>query len=188
MYSLNIVLLLLLLVAGWHDIRSRRIPNSLVFSGMILGVLLNILLPPEMGGLELLDSLAGLVVGLVLLLPFYLLRVMAAGDVKLMAMTGTFLGASGAADALLCVLLAGGVLSLGIAWRQGKLRELLRKLRKMLYPYLGEGPLERFPMAKYFRVSGIDTAESIGKVPYGVAIAVGTMIYLVIAPLELTIR
>lgn len=178
MYSLNIgFLLLLLLVAAWHDIRSRRIPNALVFPGAIAGVLSNALLPQEMGGLGVLDSLAGLGVGLVLLLPLYLLRAMAAGDVKLMAMTGAFLGARDAIDALLCVLLAGGVLALGAAWRQGKLRRLLHKLRMMLFTGAAGGSLGRLPVTGNLP----ESAESIGKLPYGVAIAAGTVVHLAVA-------
>ncbi len=179
MYSLIIgFLLLLLLFAAWHDIRSRRIPNALVFSGAVVGVLSNALLPQEMGGLGVLDSLAGLGVGLVLLLPLYLLRAMGAGDVKLMAMTGAFLGARGATGALLCVLLAGGVLALGAAWYQGKLRRLLYNLKMMLFTGAAGGSMGSLPVAGNLPESA---AESVGKLPYGVAIAAGTVAYLVLA-------
>lgn len=171
----------LLLVAAWHDIRSRRIPNALVFPGTVAGVLSNALLPQEMGGLGVLDSLAGLGMGLVLLLPLYLLRAMAAGDVKLMAMTGAFLGARGVSGALLCVLLAGGVLALGIAWRQGTLHRLLRKLTMMLFTRAAGSSLESRPMTGYLPGSAADAAESMGKLPYGVAIATGTLVYLAVA-------
>src|SRR5690349_17759206 len=125
MHSLNIgFLLLLLLAAAWSDIRSRRIPNLLVFPGAIIGLLLHALLQQETGGLGILGSLAGLGTGLVLLLPLYLLRIMGAGDVKLMAMTGAFLGAQETVGALLCVLLAGGGLALAAALRHGTLRVL----------------------------------------------------------------
>lgn len=182
MYSLNTeFLLLLLLIAAWCDIRTRRIPNALVFPGALAGVAWNALLPQEMGGLGIFDSLAGLGVGLVLLLPFYLLRVMAAGDVKLMAMTGTFLGVQGAIDALLCVLLAGGLLALGTAWHQGKLRRLLHNVKRLLFTgaagiSTGSSPFSRNPSK-----SAADAPESVGKLPYGVAIAGGTAAYLALA-------
>ena len=135
MYSLKTgILLLLLFAAAWHDIQTRRIPNALVFPGAVAGLLCNALLPQSLGGLEMLDCVAGLAVGLGLLLPLYLMRAMGAGDVKLMAMTGAFLGARGVTGALLYVLLAGGVLALGVAWHRGMLRKLLRKLKMMLLP------------------------------------------------------
>ena len=169
-------LLLLLLAAAWHDIRSRRIPNILVFPGVVAGVLLNALLPQEMGGLGVLNSVAGLAVGLALL-PFYLLRAMAAGDVKFMAMVGAFLGAQDAIGALLCVLLAGGVLALGTAWRQGKLRGLLHNLG-MLFAGAAGGSMRQLPVTGGPPES---VAKSVGKLPYGVAIAAGTAVHLAIA-------
>ena len=89
----------LLAAALWHDLRTRRIPNRLVLWGTVGGVVLNSMLPAgaglfqqPFGGLGLLQSLAGAAAGLALLLPMYLLRALGAGDVKLMAMCGAFLG------------------------------------------------------------------------------------------------
>jgi prepilin peptidase CpaA len=182
-------LLLLLLAAAWSDIRSRRIPNFLVFPGAIIGVLSHALLPQEMGALGILGSLAGWGTGLALLLPLYLLRIMGAGDVKLMAMTGAFLGAQETVGALLCVLLAGGVLALAAALWQGKLGVLWRNLNVMLLGALAGGSMIGLPVSgkpgegaakNYAEDTEESTAESAGSLPYGVAIAAGTMAYLTI--------
>jgi prepilin peptidase CpaA len=190
MHSLNIgFLLLLLLVAAWSDIRTRRIPNVLVFPGAIAGVLLHALLPQEAGGPGVLSSLAGWGTGLALLLPLYLLRIMGAGDVKLMAMAGAFLGAQETVGALLCVLLAGGVLALGAALWQGKLGVLWRNFNVMLLGALAGGSMMGLPVSGKSGESGAgdaaesaseSAAESVGTLPYGVAIAAGTMMYLAI--------
>lgn len=187
MHSLTIgFLLLLLLAAAWCDIRSRRIPNALVFPGAVAGVLFHALLPQETGGLGVLGSLAGWGTGLALLLPLYLLRIMGAGDVKLMAMTGAFLGAQGTVGALLCVLLAGGVLALGAALWEGKLGVLWRNLNVMLLGALAGGAMTGLPVSgkpgeSVAGDAGEFAAESAGSLPYGVAIAAGTMVYLTIA-------
>jgi prepilin peptidase CpaA len=191
MHSLTIgFLLLLLLAAAWSDIRSRRIPNILVFPGAIGGVLLHALLPQEAGGLGVLGSLAGWSTGLALLLPLYLLRIMGAGDVKLMAMTGAFLGAQETVGALLCILLAGGVLALIAALCEGKLRLLWRNLNVMLLGALAGGTMTGLPVSgkpgESVAGNGAESAaesglESAGTLPYGVAIAAGTMAYLAIA-------
>jgi prepilin peptidase CpaA len=183
MHSLSIgFLLLLLLAAAWSDIRRRRIPNILVFPGAIAGVLLHALLPQETGGLGVLGSLAGWGTGLALLLPLYLLRIMGAGDVKLMAMTGAFLGAQATVGALLCVLLAGGVLALGTALWLGKLGALWRNLNVMLLGALAGGAMTGLPVSgKAGEGVAEDAGQSAGTLPYGVAIAAGTMIYLAIA-------
>jgi len=171
-------LLLLLCAAAWHDLRSRRIPNALVYPGTAAGFLLNSLLSQGMGGLGALDSLAGLGAGLLLLLPLYLLRAMGAGDVKLMAMAGAFLGARGVTSAFIYVLLAGGLLAIAMAWRHRKPRMLLPKLEIIQVtsntPTVNPHPTE-------------DLANVPGKcitVPYGVAIAAGMAAYLAGVPLN----
>src|SRR5690242_11211981 len=111
MHPLTVGLLLsLLLVAAVHDIHARRIPNTLVLTGVVAGLLLNGVLPSALGGPGVLDSLFGLVAGLLLLLPLYLVRAMGAGDVKLMSMIGAFLGAQAVVQAFIYILLAGGLL------------------------------------------------------------------------------
>jgi Flp pilus assembly protein protease CpaA len=76
---------LLSILAGWMDLRSRRIPNWLTLSGAAVGVMAN----TALGGVSgLKTSLLGLVVGLGLLLPFVLLRSLGAGDWKLAGALG----------------------------------------------------------------------------------------------------
>jgi len=178
MYSLKIgILLLILFAAAWHDIQTRRIPNVLVFPGAVAGLLCNALLPQSLGGgLAMLDCMAGLAVGLGLLLPLYLMRAMGAGDVKLMAMTGAFLGARGVTGALLYVLLAGGVLALGVAWHRGMLRKLLQNVKMMLIAGMAGDSITSPSVNKSCPQP---VPESVVKLPYGVAIATGTMAYLV---------
>jgi prepilin peptidase CpaA len=188
MHPLTIGLLLsLLVIAAWHDIRSRRIPNVLVFPGAVAGVLSNTLLPQEMGGLGVFDSLAGLGLGFVLLLPPYLLRAMGAGDVKLMAMTGAFLGVKGVMSAFMHVLLAGGLLALAMAWRQGKLSTLLCKLGKlkMGQPAVGSsveldsGGTSSTADPSRTATNLLERTAKFDQLPYGVAIAAGTAVWII---------
>jgi prepilin peptidase CpaA len=63
-------------------------------------------------------GLYGAAVGLACFMPFYLLRAMGAGDVKLLAAVGAFLGPQGVLYATLFSLLAGGLGALGyLLWR-----------------------------------------------------------------------
>jgi prepilin peptidase CpaA len=185
MHSLTIGLLLsLLVVAAWHDIRSRRIPNALVLPGAVAGLLSNAILSQEMEGLGIFGSLAGLGLGFVLLLPPYFLRAMGAGDVKLMAMTGTFLGMKGVMDAFVYILLAGGLLALAMAWRQGNLSVLLRKLKTEPFAMGNSAELRSAKTASTAEPSCIaanpaERAAKFGQLPYGVAIAVGTAVWII---------
>ncbi len=76
-------------IAGFTDWRSRRIPNWLTVGGLALAILVNSLTRGWAGAK---DSLLGAGLGLVLLLPFVLMRSLGAGDWKLIGGLGSFLG------------------------------------------------------------------------------------------------
>jgi prepilin peptidase CpaA len=64
------------------------------------------------------STLGGLGVGLAMLLPFYAIGVMGAGDVKMLGVAGAFLGPQGALTAGLITFAAGALLGLiWYAWR-----------------------------------------------------------------------
>jgi prepilin peptidase CpaA len=167
------ILLLLLCMAAFQDFRSYRIGNKLVIPGAALGVLLNTILPEGSGFIE---AIAGWGVGLLLLLPFYLLRTLGAGDVKLVAMVGAFVGLHEIFVVLLYIMITGGVLALLVAFFRGKLRQLIENFVVMLLMVLSfkkSGPLKE-------KLSVLEVGStSIEKLPYGVAIAAGTAIFLV---------
>lgn len=58
-------------------------------------------------------------------LPLYLLRLLGAGDVKLLAVVGAFLGWPAIGPVLLLALLLNGLASIGIALYRGVLRRVL---------------------------------------------------------------
>ena len=105
----------ILVGAVYSDLRRHRIPNAL--SG--LGIVVGLGLQTAGGGLHGLTSgLLGVTVGLACFAPFYLLRAMGAGDVKLLAAIGAFLGPQGCFYAALASLLAGGLGAIGyVLWR-----------------------------------------------------------------------
>jgi prepilin peptidase CpaA len=92
----------LLVAAVWSDVSSRRIPNAVTVAGLALALAWHAVAPDgaglfapaplDVGGLGVVSSLAGAVVCLAALLPFYAIRVLGAGDVKLMAMLGAVFG------------------------------------------------------------------------------------------------
>lgn len=168
------VLIVALLLAAWSDVKTGRIPNELVFSGMAVALAYYALNPVRDTGL--LWSLQGLGAGLVLLLPFYLMRIMGAGDVKLMAMTGAFLGFPDTLWALLATFVAGGVLAIVFALRSGSLRRLFANVALMAQGTALGGGLGGTAIAA-------DSRLSVGTLPYGVAIAGGTIGYLVLRQL-----
>ncbi len=100
-----------MLAATLSDVVSHRIPNMLLVPALSIALLTGAV----NGGAEnVLFSLAGLAVGLAMLLPIYAMGAMGAGDVKLLGVAGAFLGPYGALVAGLMTFIAGAVL--GILW------------------------------------------------------------------------
>jgi prepilin peptidase CpaA len=170
------VLIVLLVIAAVIDVRTGRIPNWLVFAGALYGLACNAIAPLYARDIGILFALGGLTVGLVAMLPAYLLRVMGAGDVKLMAMVGAFLGAWTTVSAVLATLVAGGVLALALAMWSGRTVRLLRNVAAV-----SRGTM----VAMTTGIGGlvVHDGPSAGTMPYGVAIAVGTIAYLVLSQL-----
>jgi prepilin peptidase CpaA len=109
------LLLAMLAVAVYMDVRSHRIPNKLNLIGLCSALLLQAVTGQFPGFIS---GVLGAAVGLACFAPFYLLRGMGAGDVKLLAAVGAFLGPLGAVYAAMFSLLAGGLGAIGyVVWR-----------------------------------------------------------------------
>jgi prepilin peptidase CpaA len=178
----GLCLLVLLLLAAWHDVRSRRIPNKLVLAGMLLGLALQALYPrgaglfaAPVGSIGIAASLGGLALALGLLFPFYALRLMGAGDVKLMAMVGAWLGPAPVSGAILLTLVAGGVLALCFALATGVLGGVLSNVRDLLWRM---SILGRSGLVQNSAGAGAGTT---GKLPYALAIGAGTVAQICMA-------
>jgi prepilin peptidase CpaA len=160
------VLDVLLIVAAVIDWRSFRLPNWLTLGGIAVGLVMSVL--PQ--GIGFLGSLLGAGTGLVLLLPLYALRMTGAGDVKLMAMVGAFLGLPNVLFALLFTLVAGGVAAIGLAmWRRHVTRMVLNARDLLQLTALA---------AIHGQKPGPGSISSVGKLPYGICVCVGTFTWL----------
>lgn len=169
---------LLLLGAVWSDVRQRRISNCLVLAGSCMGIACNGILPEGNGfasalpgGLGFWGAASGFMAGLGILLPLYMLRAMGAGDVKLMAMVGAFLGPHAVVRVVLATFLVGGAMALAVVLRNGSLGRLLANLRTMLLAGFFKLMLKEVPTVDAAAVSA-------GKLPYAVAIAGGTVAWV----------
>lgn len=166
--SIRIVLVLLVMVAAVYDIRFRRIPNWLVLSGLIFGLGLNTVLSQWQGARA---SLLGIILAFLVYFPLYLLRGMGAGDVKLMAAVGALVGPSNWFGIFVLSGLLGGVFAVLILLSRGKLMNSLWNigfLFQRLFSFRAPYAREELDLA---------SPKSI-KLPHGVAIAAGSLLFL----------
>jgi prepilin peptidase CpaA len=166
------VLLALLAAAAVSDYRSFRIPNLITGGGILFALVYNTAVAPEWHA-DWTWAPAGMLLGFGAMLPMYAIRAMGAGDVKLMAMVGAFLGVSGTAYALLFCVVTAGIAALGYALRKRVMARMFANvggvMRGMLWSAVASGNPQLQPGAM----------QSVGKLAYGISIAVGTTSYLV---------
>lgn len=156
----------LAIVAASTDLTCRRIPNRIIAIGLTAALVVQVWLDgPLAGGAH---WLAGALTGFAVLLPFYLLRGMAAGDVKLLLTIGAWVGPAITVRIALATFIAGGIWSLCVTLRQRRTRQLLVNLWCIVSGAWRPGP-QAAGILQYQQI------ESVGSVPYGVAIAAGTL-------------
>lgn len=162
-------LLWMLILAVITDLSARKIPNSIVVFGLIASLICQIVAAQGAGGL---NWLAGVAVAFACFIPLYVLRGMAAGDVKLMMAVGGFLGYPLIIKAVVCVYLTGGILAIALVLFKGRFNKLIQNMRMMLTDIFIK------------TTSGVNVADdyvmknSAGRMPYALAIAIGTAIAL----------
>lgn len=165
------LLAVLLLGAVFTDLHSRRIPNALVVAGVALAFITHTVTlgtgSLALAGPSWWSPLAGVLTGLASLMPLYLLRATGAGDVKLMAMVGAFIGVQPVLTATLYTLLAGGLLSLVFMLGRGVAAQTLANVRFLLTDWA-----LRASSGQRARLAPLQTTAA--RLPYAVAIALGT--------------
>ena len=166
-YLLISIMLTILGIAVLSDLQDRRIPNQLVVFGLLLGLTGQTWLA---GGGGLTVAASGALVGLLCLLPLYISGGLGAGDVKLMAMCGAFLGPLHVVVASVASLLVGGVL--GVAWAFWQLSAGDKDY------ITDDGPSASIPAVGH-------QAKPAVAIPYAVAIFAGNLIALKAMPIIL---
>src|SRR6476620_6600206 len=106
----------LLVIACVTDVRWRRIPNALVLTLAITGFAFSVWLDPWLAGLG--RATAGLSLGFGIWLAFFVLGAIGAGDVKLFAAAGAWLGPAATWRAALVSAALGGALAIAMLVRE----------------------------------------------------------------------
>ena len=158
----TVALLFLLAAAAVLDLRTRRIPNVLTVSGLMIALVLR----SAMGGGAVLDGLQSAGIALLIVLPLFALGALGGGDLKLLVAVGAFMDPFQFFLALLATAVVGGVLAVAESFRRGAMGPLFFNTMGLARQIISGG-----------RAGHRSTIRSAGAVtvPYGLAIAVGSL-------------
>jgi prepilin peptidase CpaA len=157
------------LAGAYADWRMRRIPNWLTLPAMTLGLIVNAL------DSRFTAALAGLLAALGVYFAFFALGFRGAGDGKLMGAVGAFVGWPDVATVILLVALLGGLAAVAVAVRYGALGRVLGSAACIFRDLI------RFRWAE-LRARSNYRAPGALRMPHGPVIAVGTLVFLLLAP------
>jgi prepilin peptidase CpaA len=159
----SILATVLIIGAAW-DLRFHKIPNWLTFPAAVLAIAYH----TGMNGFSgFLFSLEGMAAGIAILLPFYSLGGMGAGDVKLLGAVGGLLGPKGVFAAFLFTALVGGIYALILLASHGYLKKTILRYKKILVTLI---------LTRYIIYLPPSASERKLRLWYGLAIAVGTFL------------
>jgi len=157
--------MLLSVIAGWTDWRSRRIPNWLTVPGLAVGLALS---AGMNGWAGLKNSLLGTALAFALLLPFWLLKSLGAGDVKFAAALGAYTGPGRLVDILIGSVFVAGIMALALVIYKRRLLQTIRNIGHILLSLVT------------FRLPGahvtLDNPDAL-TIPKGVALALTVLAY-----------
>jgi prepilin peptidase CpaA len=149
------------------DVRGRRIPNALTLGAAVVAVAMQLVMHGWSGVLL---AASGWAVGAALFFPLFALGGMGAGDVKLLAAIGAWLGPAGAVWTGLFGAVAGGIMALVVALARGYASTAMRNLGRLLHVWsvAGVQPVEGLTLD--------NTASP--RLPYALPLAAGAMVTL----------
>jgi prepilin peptidase CpaA len=163
-WLLSVILIVAAVIDGWL----LKVPNwltfPLVFAGWTAGAYCH-----GFGGLA--WSMAGTVVGLGLLLPAYSIGGMGAGDVKLMAGIGAWIGATATFYAFCVSAIIGGVIAVAMVLIHRRWHHHVQQF----FAIVDEILTLRNPEA--LSAIAAQRKSSMRLLPYGIPIALGTISY-----------
>jgi prepilin peptidase CpaA len=165
----EVLILLSATVAGYFDFRWHRVPNWLIGLTVALSLAWHAW---QSGAAGLLSSLAGLLFGVALLFPLFLVRGMGAGDVKFFGALGSAVTYRHLLAILTLSLLVAAGMALFVIARRGAVRQTARNLAELAGSAL-RGRIGPHP------VVGIDNPAAL-VVHYSVAQAVATWVFVLL--------
>jgi prepilin peptidase CpaA len=164
-----------LVVAAIIDGLQLKVPNWITFPMIIAGWIYSATLSPSAGWEGLLYSIVGTAVGLALLLPAYAIGGMGAGDVKLLAGVGAWVWGTATLYAFAVSAVVGGIIAVFMVL----LRRGWTKHHSQFWMICNEILTVKDP--EKLAAIAAERKPSMMLLPYGIPIAIGTIVYFAIA-------
>jgi prepilin peptidase CpaA len=164
-----------LVVAAVIDGLKLKVPNWITFPMIISGWIYSSTLSPYAGWEGLVYSLLGTVVGLALLMPAYAIGGMGAGDVKLLAGVGAWVWGTTTLYAFALSAIIGGVIAVLMVLS----RRTWFKHHAQFWMICTEILTVKDP--EKLAAIAAERKPTMMLLPYGIPIAIGTIVYFVIA-------
>jgi prepilin peptidase CpaA len=163
-WLLSAILIVAAIIDGWI----LKVPNWLTFPLVLAGWTV----AAYCGGLSgLAWSMAGTLVGLGLLLPAYAIGGMGAGDVKLMAGVGAWIGATATLYAFCVSTVIGGLIAVAMVLYRGRWQHHFQQFFKIV------DEIVVIRNADALSALAAQRKSSMMLLPYGIPIALGTIAY-----------
>jgi prepilin peptidase CpaA len=164
---LNFIILLSVIVAGLIDLRWHRIPNWLVLVTAGLSMTWHVV---QNGWIGLWLSLGGMLLGMAVLLPMFLLKGLGAGDVKLLGALGAALTYKHILTLFVLSSIIAGIMALFRAIWSRALGKTLRNLSHLAGRFL-QGKFTPHPEIN------LDHKGTL-TIPFGVPLAIATWLFV----------
>jgi len=166
------VVSVILIWAAWIDGKELRVPNLITFPMVLSGLIYS-----TVGGDGFLAGMAGMMMGLACLLPLYAVGGMGAGDVKLMAGMGAWLGWQITLEAFIVSVVVGAIMAVLMVLAKGT----WKKHYENFLTILSEWVVVRNPY-ELSRIAA-DRKPTMALLPYGIPICIGSIGYFLYAGL-----
>ncbi len=162
------VVSLILIVAAYIDGKELRVPNWITFPMVLSGLIYSTWVG---GWAGLGNGLIGMDVGLACLLPLYAVGGMGAGDVKLMAGIGAWLGAAVTFYAFVVTVVVGAIMAVCmVLYKRSFAKHYASFLMLWMEWFEVKNPKELSKIAA-------ERKSSMFLLPYGIPICIGSLIY-----------
>ena len=158
----------ILIVSAWIDGKELRVPNWITFPMVLSGLIYSTYMA---GWIGMGDGLWGMTVGLLTLLPLYAVGGMGAGDVKLMAGIGAWLGATVTWYAFCVSVIVGAIMAvIMVLYRRSWEKHYNNFLMIVFEFFVVRKPSELYKIAA-------ERKPQMLLLPYGIPICIGSIAY-----------